>query len=159
MRVLIAVSLWHAPIPWVHSHDLEGPQVDRLEVLSQHVAEFHASDLGQAENRLNWHFHLVLPWCLVHHFPCPDNEDRGAGSDEFVASMKMGAASQASGKVLGEPTVRAFLNAAGGLAHSTLLLGSAGPSLAIAARTRGTHFFETYGRSASVRDLVGVRLC
>ena len=24
LRVMLAMSLWHAPIPWVHVHDLEG---------------------------------------------------------------------------------------------------------------------------------------
>ena len=157
--VALALSLWHAPIPWVHVHDLEGPEVERLQLLSQHVAEFHARDLGQGGGRLAWHAHLVLPWCLIHHSPCPEGDERAPGSDDFLGSVKVCAAGAVAGDAIGQPTTRAFL--AGDLAAEQLLAvsHSAGATVALGAPGLGRHFFETYGRSDSVRDLVGVRLC
>ncbi len=109
LRVMIVLSLWHAPIPWVHAHDLEGPAVDRLGMLSQHVAEFHAREVSLGAQRLEWHTHLILPWCLVHHFPCPDSDEREPGADDFFGGVKVTAAGMNSGEAIGAPTARAFL--------------------------------------------------
>ncbi len=155
---LLMLSLWHAPIPWVHFHDLQGPQVDRLELLSQHVAEFHARDLDQGTQRLTWHAHLVLPWCLSHHLPCPEGDQRQPGSDDFLGQMKMSKAGACPGETIGQPTTRAFLAQTFVIDLAPVLPNMEGASTAIFALARATHFFETYG-AASVRDLVGVRLC
>jgi hypothetical protein len=156
---MLVLSLWHAPIPWVHAHDLEGPAVERREMLSQHVAEFHARELSLGEQRLEWHAHLVLPWCLVHHFPCPDSDDREPGADDYFGGVKVCAAGTTACETIGQPTARAFL--AGDLvAGPALLLADAsGAETALFAIARGRHFFETYGRTDSVRNLLGVRLC
>jgi hypothetical protein len=157
--VALVLSLWHAPIPWVHVHDLEGPQVERLQLLSQHVADFHARDLGQGAARLAWHAHLVLPWCLINHSPCPEGDEREPGSDDFLGNVKISAARAVAGDAIGQPSTRAFL--AGDQAADQLLIAShsAGAMAALGAPALGRHFFETYGRSDAVRDLVGVRLC
>jgi len=158
LSLALVLSLWHAPIPWVHVHDLEGPQVERLQLLSQHVADFHARDLSQGTARLAWHAHLVLPWCLVHHSPCPKGDEREPGADDFLGSVKITAVGAVVGDAIGQPTTRAFL--AGVPVADQLLTESYSPGAATDGAARsGRHFFETYGRSDAVRDLVGVRLC
>jgi len=158
LRVVLVLSLWHAPIPWVHTHDLDGPEVARLESLSQHVAEFHARELSLGAERLEWHTHLVLPWCLVHHFPCPDSDEREPGADDYFGSVTIGAAGTNSGGMIGAPTSRAFL--ADGLASdlAARLPNVVQSGQSILARAPNRHFFDPYG-AAAVRDLVGVRLC
>ncbi len=80
-------------------------------------------------------------------------------ADDFFGGVKMSVAGTSAGDTIGQPTVRAFL--AEDLAHSpaVLLPEVAAANTALSAIARGTHFFETYGRTQSVRDLVGVRLC
>ena len=159
LRVALVLSLWHAPIPWLHAHDLDGPLVEHLESLSQHVAEFHAVELGAGEQHLEWHLHLVLQWCLNHQLPCPDADDRQPGSDDYVGAVKMSAARANAGAASGQPTARAFL--ADDFIHGSLAIlpQVAKADRAMSAIARARHFFETYGRADSLRDLVGVRLC
>jgi hypothetical protein len=158
LRVILAMSLWHAPIPWVHVHDLEGPQVDHRQSLAQHVAEFHSRDLAWGHSQLDWHAHLVLPWSLNHHLPCPDGDRREPGSDDFVA-VKTNGTGMSLAKAVGPPTVRAFLadDVAAHAEHSISV--QSGAIAQILTASPGRHFFETYGRSSAVRDLAGVRLC
>ncbi|MGE5191208.1 MAG: hypothetical protein ACM3U2_01820 [Deltaproteobacteria bacterium] len=159
LRFVLMLSLWHAPIPWVHAHQIEGPQVEHLQLLSQHVAEFHARELSQGEETLDWHVHLVLPWCLVHHFPCPDKEQRDPGSDDYFGGARLNVAGMNSAKMIGQPTARGFLARTPASDHPAVLADVIGARAALSALGRGTHFFETYGRPHSVRDLVGVRIC
>src|SRR5262249_55342873 len=108
LRVVLALSLWHAPIPWVHAHEIDGPEVDHSLVLSRHVAEFHSRELSQGERRLDWHMHLVLPWCLIHHLPCPDQQQPSPVSDDYVGGAKWSVAGPSADKMLIEPATPAF---------------------------------------------------
>jgi hypothetical protein len=159
LRGLLVVSLWHAPIPWVHFHDLEGPHVELLDPLSLHVAEYHARDLDGGRKALDWHAHLVLPWRLdLHHSDSGDEGEAPRPDDDFIAKTAEAANLQSS-LSLGRP-VPALFAGWGDLPA----VGAFGlPEDAAAATTPGNdrhrHFFETYGRPAAVRDLTGVRLC
>jgi hypothetical protein len=157
LRVLLVLSLWHAPIPWVHAHDLDGPDVARLQMLSQHIAAFHTREIDLGQQRLEWHVHFVLPWCMIHHHPGPDDE-HGPDADDFIGGSKVCAAGMNSGETIGAPTTRAFL--AWNLACDLVAISVAvdGPGFSIRESASARQFFTTYG-TASVRDLVGVRLC
>ena len=158
LRAVLAMSLWHAPIPWVHAHEIEGPDVDHSQILSRHVAEFHSRELSHGEKQLDWHMHLVLPWCPVHHLPCPDQQPNPV-SDDYVGGAKWNAAGPAPTKSLIEPASRAFRAEDLATEDGLWATSVAGVNTAISAIARGQHFFETYGRTQCVRDLVGVRLC
>lgn len=59
-RLLMTISLWHAPVPWGHAHlgDSAG--------LTEHLASHHAQNSGLAS--LGFHWHLEVPdW----GHPCP----------------------------------------------------------------------------------------
>src|SRR5262245_9754318 len=62
VRLALLLSLWHAPIPWIHAHDLIGPSVEHLDSLHRHVEEFHAGERSHGEAHLDLHAHLILPW-------------------------------------------------------------------------------------------------
>lgn len=157
LRCVVVLSLWHAPIPWIHIHELAGPQVDRSDSLSEHVAQFHARDLQWGNTAIDWHSHLVLPWCLNHHHNCPDDDERDSGSDEIFAGCQVAAGGTAGTQWIGQPTGRAFLAGQIAAGAGTFAQHAAGAVLFDQARCR--HFFETYGSSAAVRDLLSVRLC
>jgi hypothetical protein len=159
LRVVLVLSLWHAPIPWVHAHEIEGPQVERLRLLAEHVTAFHARELSQGARRLDWHVHLMLPWCFDHHFPCPDQEQREPGSDDYFGGPALNAMAATSAKAIGQPTARAFLEGYPAVDQPAALPYAPGAQVALAAVGRMVHFFETYARPHPVRDLVGVRLC
>jgi hypothetical protein len=89
LRVLLAMSLWHAPIPWLHAHEVSGKRVAANELLERHVEEFHHGLEQAGVAWLSWHVHFVLPWDIQHN-------ERGAPEpldqrcQEFVAGMKYG---------------------------------------------------------------------
>ena len=159
LRVVMVLSLWHAPIPWVHVHEIEGPQVERLGALSQHVARFHARELSRSGARLDWHSHLVLPWCMTHQHSCPADNDRHPGPDEILAGAKLVAGGQAASPTIGQPTTRAFLAGFVPMDAAPLVQLCAGTSAVPFGPAQCRHFFETYGCSVAIRDLVSVRLC
>jgi hypothetical protein len=159
LRVVMVLSLWHAPIPWVHVHDLDGPQVERLGSLSRHIADFHARELSRGGTRLDWHAHLVLPWCLTHQHDCPADNERNPGSDDILAGAKANACSWASGQSIGQPTARAFLAEQIPADAAVLVSPGTGASATLFCQAPFRHFFESYGSSVAVRDLVSVRLC
>ncbi|MDX1968408.1 MAG: hypothetical protein SFV23_14625 [Planctomycetaceae bacterium] len=51
-RLMLTLSLWHAPVPWGHTHSTSSPD------LAEHVAEHHAEEHS---GPLGWHWHLELP--------------------------------------------------------------------------------------------------
>ncbi len=164
LRVVMVLSLWHAPIPWIHVHEFEGPQVDRLETLSRHVTAFHASDLLWGNTLPTWHAHVVLPWCLNHHHDCPANEQHDPGRDDILAGtgvtgIKLAGSHLSPGQAFGQPSARAFvavdfLADEAALAHSGMRTGGD-----ISRWPGFRKFFETYGSSVAVRDLLSFRLC
>ncbi|HEY2249972.1 MAG TPA: hypothetical protein VGH74_02885 [Planctomycetaceae bacterium] len=164
LRVVIVLSLWHAPIPWVHVHEFEGPRVDRLESLSRHIAEFHAGDLLWGTTAAEWHSHLVLPWCLNHRCPhdqhnCPADDERDPGSDDILAGGRLTAGDLTAGQSFGPPTSRAWLAGEFMAAEAPLVQRGTGANNALCGLSRFRQFFETYGSSVAVRDLLSVRLC
>ena len=51
-RLACIVSLWQAPVPWVHIHAAEVDLQEHLAAFHSHVDEFAT---------LGWHWHAVLP--------------------------------------------------------------------------------------------------
>jgi hypothetical protein len=159
LRLVMVLSLWHAPIPWIHVHELEGPQVERLGALSQHIAEFHARELMREGARLDWHSHLVLPWCMTHEHDCPADDEQNPASDDIFGGAKVVTSGLAACQTIGQPTTRAFLAVDVPADAAPFVHLGAGTSAALFGPAQCRHFFETYGCSVAVRDLVSVRLC
>ena len=156
MRLLLVLSLWHAPLPWVHSHAMAGPIVDQVASLARHIDEFHP-DAAQDTLEAGWHMHLVLPWSLSHHTPCPYQHNHDDGSN---AALGLNA-----GIVMPAPLPVSVGYAANG---ELLLVDAAGSAeglhrggLTQLSNTRNSpgHFLGTFGGSVSLGDLLSVRTC
>ncbi len=56
LRLACVLSLWHAPIPWVHIHSTDAAE------LANHIRQFHPELLETAlAEPPGWHWHTVLP--------------------------------------------------------------------------------------------------
>lgn len=63
-RVGLILSLWQAPIPWLHSHgtDLEPSSSARLiSELRDHLDTFHRPFEINSEEDFGWHCHWIIP--------------------------------------------------------------------------------------------------
>lgn len=153
----VTLSLWHAPIPWLHAHDLRGPSVEHSELLHRHVDEFHLDELDRGEEHLALHSHLLLPWKPDPHDSRPGSDSGGPCSDEMLLGLTLGASDGGLQKGLSPSSDRAF---GIGLLHAVPVLNGlphgGAPQFGL---RHGRHFFETFGRAVSITDLLGVRLC
>lgn len=77
LRACLIVSLWQAPVPWIHTHgtDLIGAaRAGIAQDLVHHLALFHPSINPDSAQNLGWHLHWVLP-CWGHAIDdTPDDE-------------------------------------------------------------------------------------
>jgi hypothetical protein len=153
------LSLWHAPVPWVHAHDLTGPSVDLVYSLHRHVDKYHTRDVQYGARHLDLHTHLILPWSHERppcHAPgCPELPD--SHDSDFV--LELGSVASASSlKAIGRPIDPNFapLRSIGEM----LPRGQWAVCAALhASPGYGRHFFETFGGSVSIGDLIAVRTC
>jgi hypothetical protein len=159
VRTLLLLSLWHAPIPWLHAHDLSGPSVEHRAALHRHVDEFHAAELEHGEAHLGLHAHFILPWGHGHDPQHAPNGSDPADSDEDDFLVWFGGTpAGAPVKVVGQPTDRA-LGCVSAFDEQPAAERPTGGSAPLFSLSRGRHFFETYGQKVSAGDLFGVRLC
>lgn len=69
-RVLLCLSLWNGPLPWLHAHEVSGPELSRNESLAAHVQVCHAPD--DCDDCRGWHFHLMLWGEILPEHSSPD---------------------------------------------------------------------------------------
>ena len=76
-RLCLIVSLWQAPIPWLHCHGTNLGQLTSIASaleLSSHLDTFHHYVKADLDDDLGWHFHWILP-CWSHALDdTPDDE-------------------------------------------------------------------------------------
>lgn len=156
VRFWLLLSLWHAPLPWLHTHEFAG---SHSESLSRHVHKLHGDNEVEDDSHVGWHVHLVLPWRGDSGESClPDEPPDESGHMGY--GLKYGVAGSATPTVLGSGEWQVCsIFAVPAVADSV-------PSLTVPSlighdyqRHRGKHFFETYGGTVSIADLVGVHLC
>lgn len=79
LHAALLLSLWNAPIPWVHFHGTLGEARCGASSLSRHLARFHAAVRPLDEAGFGWHVHYILPWCVSDDGPHPAQ----GGPDDF----------------------------------------------------------------------------
>jgi hypothetical protein len=158
LRAALVLSLWHAPIPWVHFHELPASPVESFDWLAEHVAEFHSADVEAGRTELDWHVHLVLPWTLnVQHSGCPD-EQQESRPEDVCATATTANSNLSVGQLSGRSDSMALASwmIESTVSRAQLEIADVDP---LRARGSGLHFFETYGSASALRTLTGVRVC
>jgi len=56
---MLVVSVWQAPVPWVHLHSLQAGASD-APALVEHLRTFHSASRVQLSEPLGWHLHFAL---------------------------------------------------------------------------------------------------
>lgn len=83
LTVLALLSVWRAPLPWIHQHvGLSGATVEQPSLI-EHLGTSHVENLES--DWFGWHFHWVLPGHTSDE-DCPRNGNHGSQStvmDEF----------------------------------------------------------------------------
>jgi hypothetical protein len=67
LRLGLIVSLWPAPVPWLHSHREESRPS-----LVFHLQEFHS---GNSDEHEGWHIHFTYLWRLADDPCAPEDRD------------------------------------------------------------------------------------
>ena len=83
LTVLALLSVWRAPLPWIHQHvGLSGVTVEQAGLI-EHLGCSHVENLES--DWFGWHFHWVLPGHTTDE-DCPRSGNHGSQStvmDEF----------------------------------------------------------------------------
>lgn len=150
-RLCLVLSLWHAPVPWIHIHRAEASDALAKSRLTNHLLRRHAVG-DEIERETGWHWHLVLPrWCVdgarTSCHECADDEDRPVSMPEFDDGLPAPQAIQVSLLAdAGQPLVEPPVPNPGVLPSAPTCL-AAGP------------FLDTFLDTVSMRALIGVARC
>lgn len=158
-RILLVLSLWHAPIPWLHHHDLEGPAVAHTPALYSHVHEFHPAAAEQGLSHSDWHAHLLLPWCH-EALPCSEEDNlplpHDALPEDCIACRADSAPAQSAAALELSPKLADDICAA---ICSSQRAGLRATDRGIPTAAWGGHFLSAGECAKSLVDLLSVRRC
>jgi hypothetical protein len=154
------LSVWHAPVPWVHLHETSGPTVAYDVQLQRHLGEFHPHLAAETQPAsLGWHVHLVLPWQCGHKGDC-DPRQTQHGTPDCISNLQFGSAfSSPSGS---QAVVELLAHTTFGLPTLVLpaLLDESNPALtAKPALSAPTGFLASFAGSVAICDLIDRHLC
>jgi hypothetical protein len=86
-RLVLVVSLWQAPVPWIHSHDTN--VADDASPLStcefaEHLHAFHGLSAVNSNVEFGWHCHWILPPWM--HAVDENGKDDGHSQDSSTVN-------------------------------------------------------------------------
>ena len=86
-RLCLMASLWHAPVPLIHSHDSDIGEMSSASAAVEHLTEYHVSVAVNSHVDFGWHVHFVLLADPVADEPCDEDgqPDRAPFYEPFVA--------------------------------------------------------------------------
>jgi hypothetical protein len=146
---VLAASLWHAPIPWIHSHETLEAQGLSAAALAWHLQHLHPH--GSEHAIFGWHIHLSCPWDVSNE-PAPSSDPKSP-KPRTVYDMPY-VVSQASS------AIDVDRHASADLAALPLFLQDGLASLQLdAACVSGRHFLQTDPPSVPLRALICVARC
>lgn len=165
-RLLLMLTLWNAPIPWVHVHGMPESADGYNRLLVEHLQVFHPGVNPATESQSGWHLHWILPWSVADGGPCPANpvpdrtptdvdgpaETRPVHSPRFTAPSSL----EDSLEELVRPARTSLAEFSGRIGDYDLrkASGAAGERAVACA-----HFFQTFPASVTLTALIGVALC
>ena len=146
-RMCLIVSLWHAPVPMIHSH---GSDIDESPIAAaavEHLTEYHASVPVNSHVDFGWHVHLVLLTDPVANEPCDEDgqSDRAPFYDPFIAA-------QANVSLM-------LANSLEWQTYSTWCPPRVDRPVSVMARATPSQFLGTYLDAVPLRTLLRVARC
>lgn len=78
----LCVSLWQAPLPWVHLHT-EGADASLCKTMDRHLSMWHCTN---ETDESGWHLHFAMPDDILRGGGCPVPQD--AGEDELPLTIE-----------------------------------------------------------------------
>lgn len=86
-RFCLIASLWHAPVPMIHSHGSDLEKLSSASSVAEHLTEYHSAVPINSHVDFGWHVHFVLLADPVADEPCDEDgrPDRAPAYDPFVA--------------------------------------------------------------------------
>lgn len=154
-RLVLMLSLWHAPVPLLHAHDGAVPVETPAFSLNWHLQKFHSNVAAVEPIELGWHLHFVLisELCQSQAYTCSFDvpsidiqctQQTAIVLDHLAVDEQLMAESDA----LTYPHwVPERLSAAGTLDVSV-------PGL-----RRCRHFLPTFSESIRISNLLGIARC
>lgn len=164
LRILLLLSMWHAPFPWLHGHAIAGPDVDQASSLARHVDGFHAGEREHGDTKTGWHVHLILPSAPNDCGKCPqpDDADEPAHSGHLHCTLKFAVSRPHDSPVVNDLEV-AWNAPSHGMQSPCVLAGWSLPQIVESGTfpgpDRGTRFLGTFAGAVPLCDLLGVRVC
>ncbi len=88
-RLCLMASLWHAPVPLIHSHGSDIDESPSPSAAVEHLTECHSGVPVNSHVDFGWHVHFVLLIDPVADEPCDEDgqPDRAPFYDPFVAAQ------------------------------------------------------------------------
>jgi hypothetical protein len=80
LRISLILSLWDAPLPWIHAH----PALATDDGLVSHLTRYHLA-ADETRSKSDWHLHFLVPWFEIAETETPwsdgdsDQENRVIG--------------------------------------------------------------------------------
>ena len=159
---MLLLSLWQAPMPWLHAHGTNEHEDANENTLTRHITEFHDNESADSVAELGWHVHLVLPWCPAHRDPCSPERSQQHDSEtgHFQFGLNVGMMPSASTTAIFDA-----LASNGSLLQILAIdvplatTGTHCPRVFCFGQQECAHFLGTYGDSIAICDLLSSRVC
>lgn len=87
VRMCLIASLWHAPVPLIHSHSSDIEESTSPPVPVEHLTEYHSGVPVNSHVDFGWHVHFVLPADPIAEESCDEGGRpvRVPADDLFIA--------------------------------------------------------------------------
>lgn len=147
-RFCLMASLWHAPVPLIHSHDSDIEELSNASAaFVEHLTEYHSGVPVNSHVDFGWHVHFVLLADPVADEPCDEDgrPDRAPAYDPFVACQ-----------VVVSPNLALSFE---WQSLPCLSVSRVACHTFVAAPPNGSQFLGTYLDSVSLRTLLRVARC
>ena len=155
LHLCLLVSLWRAPVPWVHSHDSIDRRTAATRFWAEHLDHFHTHRFHTDPNHFGsetteahgWHLHFVLPWELADKHDDAEHP-RGVPESLRVESDQLSSAWTA--------IVRAESDQGRVIVAEPVMVAQSGPIAPTLSRPVGVQVLLTYSDRISWRALACV---
>jgi hypothetical protein len=86
LRLLLALLMWQAPLPWCHAHSIEAEGLPADAWLLNHVREHHAAQSRELVQPVGWHWHYIMPWHVPGEEPLSEDGSSQPGLPNLLIS-------------------------------------------------------------------------